>query len=79
MAVRKADKDNWEATDQATFDAIDEELWEWIGHHSIRYSDMKTSSEEREALETAAVAAGAEGDPTLESEGDKAVEGPSAL
>ena len=65
VSVRKADPDNWEATDQATFEEITPELWEWIGHHSIRYSDMKTSSEEREAIETAGAAT--EGDPTLES------------
>ena len=76
VSVRKADPDNWEATDQATFEEITPELWEWIGHHSIRYSDMKTSSEEREAIETAGAAT--EGDPTLES-GAATDDAPSAL
>jgi hypothetical protein len=74
-AVRKADPEKWEATDQATFEAITPELWEWIGHHSIRYSDMKTSSEEREAVADAADAAEGEG----EVEGDGTAEDGAAL
>ena len=53
-AVNNHDPEKWQATDQATFDAITPQMWEWIGHHSLKYSDYKTSTDEVDALEEGA-------------------------